>query len=164
MRLPIAISLGFLLSLSITIPVMSQSTMQIEESNLRQNLNLRRLIFNRQLWDSKNISNYRYRLSNSCFCLPEARGPVVIEVRNGQTISITSVNPDQVINPQFFQQYSTVPKLFNVIQDAIKRQAFSLNISYDHKFGYPTEISIDYNSQIADEELFLTIENFEVLP
>lgn len=164
MRLPITISLALLLSLSMNLPVMAQSTVQIEQLSSRHNLNLRRLIFNRRLWSSKNIYNYRYTLSNSCFCLAEARGPVVIEVRNGQTTSITAVNPEQPINPQFFQKYSTIPKLFNVIQDAIKRQAFSLNISYDHQLGYPTQISIDYNSQIADEELFLTIENFEVIP
>ncbi|WP_340139631.1 DUF6174 domain-containing protein, partial [Trichormus variabilis] len=164
MRLFTTIGLGFLLSLSVNLPAMSESIVQIELLSARPNLNSRQLIFNRRLWNSKNISNYRYTLSNSCFCIPEARGPVVIEVRNGQTTSITAVNPGQAVNPQFFQKYNTIPKLFNVIQNAIQSQASSLDISYNHKFGYPTQINIDYNSQIADEELFLTIENFEVIP
>ncbi|MBD2252437.1 DUF6174 domain-containing protein [Nostoc parmelioides] len=164
MRLPITIGLGFILSLSMNIPAMSESRVQIEQLSARHNLNSRKLNFNRILWNKKNISSYRYTLSNSCFCIPEARGPVVIEVRNGKTTSITPVNPEQAINPEFFQKYNTIPKLFNVIQYAIQSQAFSLDISYNHKFGYPTRINIDYNSQIADEELFLTIENFEVIP
>jgi hypothetical protein len=113
------------------------------------------------LWNKKNISNYRYTLSNSCFCIPEARGPVVIEVRNGQTTSITLIATSQPVDPQLFQQYNTIPKLFNVIQDAINRRASSLNVRYDPRFGYPTQIDIDYNTQLADEEVYLSIENFE---
>ncbi|MEH2050193.1 DUF6174 domain-containing protein [Nostoc sp.] len=48
-----------------------------------------------------------------------------------------------------------------MIQDAINRNAFSLNVRYNSKLGYPTQIDIDYNSQIANEEIFLTIENFQ---
>ncbi|MFS0518240.1 DUF6174 domain-containing protein [Nostoc sp. UIC 10607] len=162
MRLPIIISAGLLLSFGLNLPVMSKSPIEIAQSPTKNNnLDLRRLQFNRHLWNQQNISNYRYTFSNGCFCIPDARGPVVIEVRNGQTTSITSVATGQVVNPEFFQNYKTIPKLFNVIQDAINRQAFSLNVSYSPGLGYPTQIEIDYNSQIADEEIYLTIENFE---
>ncbi|MBD2364195.1 hypothetical protein H6G36_23940 [Anabaena minutissima FACHB-250] len=165
MRLPMIVSAGLLLSLSVNLPVMSQSTIEVAQLSFSKNLNLelRRLKFNRQLWNSQNISNYRYTFSNGCFCIPDARGPVVIEVRNGQTISITSVATNQPVNSQFFQQYSTIPKLFNVIQDAIQRQASSLTVHYNPAYGYPTQINVDYNSQIADEEIYLTIENFEII-
>jgi Family of unknown function (DUF6174) len=162
MRLPIVITAALLLSTGLSLPVMPQSPMEIAESLTNNSLNFRRLRFNRNLWNQQNISSYRYTLSNSCFCIPEARGPVVIEVRNGQTTSITSVATGlPVANPEFFRQYNTVPKLFNVIKDAIDRNAFSLNIQYNHKLGYPTQINIDYSSQLADEELYLTIENFQ---
>lgn len=161
MHLPIIISAAILLSLGLNLPAMSETPVEIAQLTSNNNLNLRRLRFNRRLWNQANISNYRYTFSNSCFCIPDARGPVVIEVRNGQTTSITSVATGQPVNQEFFQEYKTIPKLFNVIQDAINRNAFSLDIGYDHKLGYPTRINIDYNSQIADEEIFLTIENFE---
>ncbi|MBN3899175.1 MAG: hypothetical protein HWQ41_29050 [Nostoc sp. NOS(2021)] len=161
MRLPIIISAGLLLSFGLNLPVMSKSPTEIAEWPANKNLNSRRLEFNRRFWNRQNISNYRYTLGNSCFCIPDARGPVVIEVRNGQTTSITSVTTGKPVNPEFFQNYKTIPKLFNVIQDAINRQAFSLNVRYSPKLGYPTQIDIDYNSQIADEEKYLTIENFE---
>lgn len=167
MRLPIIASATVLLSLGINFPVMSQSTVEtaklIISNNFINNLNSRRLIFNRRLWNQQNISNYQYTFSNGCFCIPEARGPVVIEVRNGETVSITSVTTGESVDPRFFKQYSTIPKLFNVIQDAIQRQASSLNVQYNSRYGYPTQIDIDYNSQIADEEVFLTIENFKIL-
>ncbi len=161
MRLPIILSATILLSLGLNLPVMSETTVEIAHRATNNNLNLRRLKFNRRLWDQANISNYRYTFSNGCFCIPDARGPVVIEVRNGETTSITSVATGEPVNQEFFQQYKTIPKLFNVIQDGINRNAFSLDIGYDPRLGYPTQINIDYNSQIADEEIFLTIENFE---
>ncbi len=106
MRLPI-ISVGLLLSLGLNLPVMSQSSIEIAQSPASKNLNLRRLQFNRNLWNQQNIYNYRYTFSNGCFCIPEARGPVVIEVRNGQTTSITSVATGQPVETQFFQQYNS---------------------------------------------------------
>ncbi|BAY22191.1 hypothetical protein NIES2100_19540 [Calothrix sp. NIES-2100] len=164
MRLPIIISAGLLIFSGLNLPVMSQPPIEIAQAPIRTNLNQRRLEFNRRLWEKQNIVNYRYTFSNGCFCIPDARGPVVIEVRNGKTKSITSVETGQPVNnPEYFQNYNTVPKLFNVIQDAIARQAFSLDVNYSARYGYPTQINIDYNAQIADEELYLTIENFQVL-
>ncbi|MEH2061997.1 MAG: DUF6174 domain-containing protein [Nostoc sp.] len=164
MRLPIIISATLLLSLGLNLPAMSQTPAERTQYQTNNNSNfrlLRRLNFNRGLWNQKNIYNYRYTFSNSCFCIGEARGPVVIEVRNGQTTSITL--DGKPVNPQFFEKYNTIPKLFNVIQDAINRKAYSLNVQYDPKLGYPTQINVDYNSQIADEEIFLTIEKFQII-
>ncbi|BAY65157.1 hypothetical protein NIES22_52600 [Calothrix brevissima NIES-22] len=164
MRLSIILSAGYLILLGLNVPVMSQPPIEIAQSPVRTNLNQRKLQFNRRLWEKQNILNYRYTFSNGCFCIPDARGPVVIEVRNGKTRSITSVETGlRVTNPEYFENYNTIPKLFNVIQDAIARQAFSLDVNYSARYGYPTQINIDYNAQIADEELYLTIENFQVL-
>ncbi|MDZ8226156.1 MULTISPECIES: DUF6174 domain-containing protein [unclassified Nostoc] len=166
MRLPIIISAGLLLSFGLNLPVMSKSSIEIAQSPASNNLNLRRLQkrldFNRNFWNKQNISNYSYELSNSCFCIEDARGPVVIKVRNGVTSSITSLATGKDVK-EYFQSYNTIPKLFDVIQDAIKRKAFSLNVRYDARFGYPTQIDIDYNNQIADEEKYLTIKNFKVI-
>ncbi|MBL1202620.1 MAG: DUF6174 domain-containing protein [Nostoc sp. ZfuVER08] len=162
MRFSIVISVGLLLLAGLNLPVMSQPSIEIAQLVANNNLNQRQLNFNRRLWNNQNISNYRYTFSNGCFCIPEARGPVIIEVRNGKTKSITFVATGQPVqNPEYFQNYNTIPKLFNVIQDGINRKAYSLDVAYNPRLGYPTQINIDYNSQIADEEIYLTIENFE---
>jgi hypothetical protein len=135
---------------------MSQPPVEIANSSVSNNLDQRRLNFNRRLWEKRNISNYRYTFSNGCFCIPDARGPVIIEVRNGKKPLITSVATGQPVdNPEFFNKYNTIPKLFNVIQDAINRRAFSLDVNYNPRLGYPTQINVDYNAQIADNDNFL---------
>lgn len=164
MRLPIAITAGLLISLGLNAPVLSQVPTKIAQSiEIAANASAGQLKNNRRLWNQQNISNYRYTLTRSCFCTAEARGPVIVEVRNGVTTSVTSVATGQPVSADLFKEYDTVPKLFNVIKDAIARKASSLTVEYNSTLGYPTKINIDYNAQIADEELYLTVENFEVI-
>ncbi|MBU7583131.1 MAG: hypothetical protein KAF91_09525 [Nostoc sp. TH1S01] len=158
---PIVISAALLMPLSFNTPAISQST--VETAQKSANEDLRQLRRNRRLWNQQNIRNYRYTLSNSCFCTPEARGPVIITVKNGITASITTTTGEPVSNPEFFERYKTIPKLFNVIADAIARKADNIDVQYNNQLGYPTQISIDYSFQQADEELYLTIENFQTL-
>ncbi|NDJ25996.1 hypothetical protein GS682_31335 [Nostoc sp. B(2019)] len=162
MRLSIVISAGLVmfLGLNTPTPVMPQSPIQVAQSSEITNSTLKQLRINRRLWRQQKISNYRYTLSNSCFCIPEARGPVVIEVRNGRTTSITSVQTGQpVANPEFFQQYNTVPKLFNLIRNTSSSGQSELAVEYNPKLGYPTQINI--GNLAADAGIFTTIENLQ---
>ncbi|WP_242051660.1 DUF6174 domain-containing protein [Nostoc sp. FACHB-280] len=161
LRWPIVMSAALLMPLSFNTPAISQSTVEIAQRPANEDL--RQLRRNRRLWNQQNIRNYRYTLSRSCFCAPAARGPVIITVRNGITASITTTTGEPVSNPEFFERYKTIPKLFNVIADAIARRADNVEVTYNSQRGYPTQISIDYSFQQADEELFLTIENFQEL-
>ncbi|MDZ7958638.1 MAG: DUF6174 domain-containing protein [Aulosira sp. DedQUE10] len=164
MRLGIFVSAGLLstglLLVGLNPPAISQSPIQVAQSPAIANTNLQPFRMNRRVWNQQRIRNYSYKLSRNCFCTEEARGPVLIKVRNGQMTSITDKNGKKV-NPELFQQYDTIPKVFSVIRDAIAKKAFSLTVNYNKKLGYPTQINIDYNSQMADEELYLTIEDFK---
>ncbi|MBK1986269.1 hypothetical protein A0J48_001660 [Sphaerospermopsis aphanizomenoides BCCUSP55] len=162
MRLPLTIAAGLVISLAFNVPVLSNSPLPTAQTRPNQ-AKMIQLQVNRRLWRKRNISNYRYTLTRSCFCTPEAREPVVIEVRKGVTTAVTSVKTNQPVDRELFKKYDNVPKLFNVIQDAINRKPSSLIVKYDPKFGYPTQINVDYNSQIADEELYLTVEKFQVI-
>ncbi|MBD2356461.1 hypothetical protein H6G41_17820 [Tolypothrix sp. FACHB-123] len=160
MRLPILITTGLLLTLSLNTPVLSQPVNPAPQSPAIANSQLQQLTANRQLWRKQNIRNYRYKLSRSCFCVPQAREPVMVTVRKARRTWITD-GAGKAVERELFQQYDTVPKLFNLIEDAIAKKASNLTVQYDSKFGYPTQINIDYDSQMADEELYLTIENLQ---
>jgi hypothetical protein len=55
-------------------------------------------------------------------------------------------------------EYQTVEDLFAVLADAYDRGAASVRASYDAETGQPTEFFIDYDEQIADEEVGFTVE------
>ncbi|MEC4887754.1 MAG: DUF6174 domain-containing protein [Scytonema sp. PMC 1070.18] len=138
----------------------AQIVQTVENSNKENTNNLEELTKNQKLWNTQGVLNYRYTLTNNCFCTSDARGPVIVEVSNSTNTSVTSVSTGQSVNSELFDKYDTIPKLFDAIRDAIARRADSINVQYNPSFGYPTQINIDYSRQMADEELFLTIENF----
>ncbi len=122
---------------------------------------------NKATWDNANISHYRYTLSISCFCAFMDEMPVTIEVENDQVVSITSVK-DVVIDPTdtlvypVVEPYATIDDLFEQLKSALA-EAEEITVVYDTTYGYPSSINIDYIKQAADDELYLTIESFEVL-
>jgi hypothetical protein len=116
-----------------------------------------------QLWAKQNISNYRYTLRRSCFCLPKATEPVTIAVRNGKVTSMVAVSNGGPVNREYFTKYDSIAKLFEIVEDAIARRAYRVFVSYHPTLGYPTQINIDYDQMMADEELYITIENLQPL-
>ncbi|HEY9604053.1 MAG TPA: DUF6174 domain-containing protein [Allocoleopsis sp.] len=121
------------------------------------------LLRNWQKWRERNITNYRYTLRVSCFCAPEVRQPVIVEVRNGRVASIVSASTGKPVNAEFFKEYDSVPKAFNLVRDAIAKDAHRVSVTFNSTLGYPTDVNIDYSAQMADEERAFTIEKLEVI-
>ncbi|MEH1880464.1 DUF6174 domain-containing protein [Nostoc sp.] len=162
MRLPIAIGAFLVASLSLSSQVMSESPTQIAQTSVSASYKLGQLKTNQRLWNRQKIFNYRYTLSNNCFCIPEFRGPVIIEVRNGITTSIKSVNTGKAVNLELLKKYTTIPKLFNLIKNTINSTESELTVQYNPKLGYPTQINI--GNLAADAGVFTTVVNFQEIP
>jgi len=116
-------------------------------------------------WQDANIPHYSYELAISCFCIFSQDMPLVIEVKDGEVVSMAFKNGKE-IDPAFleqFQRYDTIDKIFAELEKA-QSEAERVEVSYDEKYGFPTQITIDQAVQAADDELYLTISNFEVLP
>ena len=161
MRLPIAISAILVASLGLSTPVISQPPIQVAQKPASTSFVLEQFKINYRLWRRKNISNYRYEFTRSCNCLPKATEPVIIEVRNGVTTSITYKDAKKPVDKALFQKYNTIPKLFNIIKNAFIQKADNLTVQYNPILGYPTQINIDYDKQRTDDTIFITISNLQ---
>lgn len=133
----------------------------------------------RAIWKSQNISNYRFDLSQSCYCfgLPPY---VTVIVKNGVAVDVlpppdwwpegTTIQVDQALMPYVMsaaekQSYlKSFEDLFKLTESAETYPAYSLMVQYHSEYGFPTKIAIDYSQMIADEEQNYTISNFQVLP
>ena len=121
-----------------------------------------RLAENRSRWESLGIDDYRFRLQRSVFGPVEGNRPVDIEVRNGQVVSATW--PDGTPLPeQYGYNRLTIPQVFDLIDDAIQRHADRIDVDWDPRTGIPRQLYIDYSTQIADEEIGLSISRFQPL-
>ena len=112
----------------------------------------------RNLWDFFGIEYYFFEYQDTCFgCFP-LNSPWTIQVSNDRPRAMDS-NVEGVAN----QTIPTVPHLFDIIQDALDHQAFDIQVTYHEGLGFPTNIYIDYNNQIHDEELSLRVSAMNVL-
>lgn len=105
-------------------------------------------------WSQRGPSSYDITVSRGCECLPEATRPAVVSVRDGIVTSRTYVGDGAPVGLAYAELYPTVEGLFRKIDDARQHHAASVDVVYDPVLGYPTRISIDYNFQTADDEIF----------
>jgi hypothetical protein len=121
---------------------------------------------NMEKWQDANISHYRYNLFISCFCIFVENMPLVIEVQDGNVVSMEYQNGKE-IDPsllELFEKYATIERIFTEVEAGLNGTADSVVVKYDETYGFPAEVTIDVEEQAADDELYLTISDFEPLP
>lgn len=121
---------------------------------------------NKEKWQDAGISHYRYNLFISCFCIFVENMPLVIEVQDGEVVSMEYQNGNE-IDPsllELFGKYATIDRIFAEVEAGLNGAADNVVVKYDATYGFPTEVTIDVEQQAADDELYLTISDFEELP
>jgi Zn-dependent M32 family carboxypeptidase len=121
---------------------------------------------NQQKWQDAAISHYRYNLSISCFCVFTQDMPLIIEVKDGKVVSM-EYQSGKEIDPallEMFEKYATIDRVFEELKAGINGGADEVTAKYDPTYRFPTEVTIDVERQATDDELYLTLSNFEKLP
>ena len=121
---------------------------------------------NQEKWQDAGISHYRYNLAISCFCVFTQDMPLIIEVQDGKVVSMEYQNRNE-IDPsllELFEKYATIDRIFAELKAGLNGAADEVIVKYDPTYGFPTEVTIDVEKQATDDELYLTLSNFEKLP
>ena len=121
---------------------------------------------NKEKWLDAGISHYRYHLSISCFCVFTQDMPLILEVQDGKVVSM-KFQSGKEIDPsltELFEKYATIDQVFAEINAGLNGAADEVIAKYDPTYGFPTEVTIDVEKQATDDELYLTLSNFEKLP
>lgn len=111
-------------------------------------------------WDSGEFTGYRFNFRWNCFCIDDYTQEVRIEVRLGAIVSVTRTEDGSALPEADWDRYETIDGLFDLIQDAIDEDAASISAEYDADLGYPTDVFIDYDRRIADEERGFVVTEF----
>ena len=56
--------------------------------------------------------------------------------------------------------FTSVPGLFDLIDEAIRRDVAGLGVRYNSEFGYPESIQIDWLAGAVDDEVSYRITDF----
>ena len=106
----------------------------------------------REKWLGWGVRDYRMTVSRSCFC-PSPQ-EITVTVRKGKAVRISA-------RPWYGPR--TVPAMFRIVGQAIKRKVAVLEVKYDGRLGYPKQTSIDYIALAADDEMGYRLSGFRTL-
>ena len=122
---------------------------------------------NRQTWQDAGITHYRFSLHVGCFCAFRDQMPLTVEVQNGEVVSMTYADgtPVDKTDPNYetFSKHATIDRIFSELEAGLKGDADEVTVTYDPTYGYPSEIHFDYIKAAMDDELSLSVSDFEVL-
>ena len=122
---------------------------------------------NRQAWQDSGITHYRYSLNIGCFCAFRNQMPIAVEVQNGEIVSMTY--PDGTLvaktdpNYETFSKHATIDRIFSDLEAGLDGGAEQVTVTYDSAKGFPNNMYFDYIKAAADDELSITVSNFETL-
>lgn len=121
---------------------------------------------NKEKWQDANISHYRYNLFVGCFCAFRGDMPLIIEVQDGKAVSMEyqSGNEIDASNREIFKKYETLDLIFAELEAGLNGAADEVTAKYDPTYGFPTDVFLDVIKEAVDDELSLTVSNFEALP
>ncbi len=114
---------------------------------------MRELDRNKALWERVRPSKYVFDVERLCFCGVEARGPVRVEVSAGRVSVRTYVDSREPVPSTYESLFPSVDGLFELLVDAMERDAHQIEVTYDRETGVPIDLWIDYVENVADEEL-----------
>lgn len=120
---------------------------------------------NKEKWQDANISHYRFDLTLGCFCVFGQDMPLIVEVQDGQVVSMEyqSGNEIDAPNRELFEKYATIDRIFSELEADLNGAADEVVVTYDETYGFPTQANIDFIKEAIDDELALTISGFEEL-
>jgi len=110
-------------------------------------------------WRATRPVPYDLVLERLCFCTPEARGPVRVQVAVPPPPGLEMVLDRHYVDngervPAELQRFfPNMEGLFGVIVQAVARDVHMLDVDYHPAMGYPTRITIDPSPGIADDEV-----------
>lgn len=113
--------------------------------------------FYRAQWEATGPASYVYALRHTCFCSPEAIGPVRVTVDESSVTARVYVDSSEPVDPDFHGSFPDIDGLFDVLEDAIEREAHQIDVTWHESDGYPVSIFVDYIEFAADEERGFTV-------
>ena len=120
------------------------------------------LVAARVRWATANIHSYVFEFQRSCFCAPDFVRSVRIEVLDGIVNAAVYVDTEEAI-PLPLASVPTIEDLFDEIQDAMDRKAFSVVTDFDPDLGYPTSVAIDFIQNAIDDEMAFGVSSLQFL-
>jgi hypothetical protein len=115
----------------------------------------------RELWRTRGPSTYRFEFRWNCYCLPNLREWVRVDVRDKILVGVTRLTDGEALPPDRWS-HRTVEGMFQWLEGKLAEHPEVLRVRFDSELGYPVEGYCDISSMMADEEMGFELKS--VLP
>ncbi len=109
----------------------------------------------RRLWNAQALEAYDVDFQRTCFCLE--RLPVRLSVLRGRIVRVVRKDNGAPLPRESWEPYLSVEQLFDSLDERARGGAYEVRVRFDARYGYPLEVWIDSDRQMADEELGFTL-------
>jgi hypothetical protein len=82
---------------------------------------------------------------------------VRVRVQGSEVVERTYVDTGGAVAPQLEDAFPDVEGLFDVVRSALLAGAFEVRVEYHPELGAPVDLWIDYQENVADEELGIRV-------
>lgn len=113
-------------------------------------------------WQESNVQNYSFVFKRYCECMGPQSARVTIE--NGKVTKVVDPTDSTVDLFNNVYLHETVDSFLDMIQKSLKAKPANARFTFDAEYGYPTEISIDPNERMVDDEVSYTLSDFLISP
>jgi len=116
----------------------------------------------RNKWESRPRKRYKFTMQRSCYCAPDYVAPLAIKVKRGKASCDDTANANVTICES---QAGTLPTMTDIFDDIHKRCVAQCPASCSASYGAVGDIqrfSYDYSAMMVDDEMGLTIRDFEL--
>jgi hypothetical protein len=117
----------------------------------------------RQLWRESGVVDYEVTAQMTCYCPQDLVQPIRLAVEGGKVVSSEGLEQPLENLTREGAQRLTVEGLFRFVAEAERREAQTLEVTYDPRYGFPTFINYDGHEMIADDERQYRLSDFEPL-
>lgn len=115
----------------------------------------------RDKWQQANISSYQFSSQISCFCGTEYTSEKSIIVVDGVITEAFYSESGEPVTGEMFDYLRTVEGWFDYLEDALQDKPAEFRVDYDPTYGFPTQFYIDGSRGIADDEIGVTLGDFQ---
>jgi len=114
---------------------------------------------NREKWKAHGISKYEIEMQKICYCIPEVVRMMIFEVEDYIVETARYADTGENVLPQHYGDFNTIDSMFSFVEKALEKNPEDLTITYNEKYGYITELNIDFKENIADDEISVIASN-----
>jgi Family of unknown function (DUF6174) len=112
----------------------------------------------RRLWNAQAASDYMIDFQRTCFCLE--RLPVRLFVSQGRIRRVVRRDTGAALPASAWEPYLSVEQLFDFLEERARGGAYEVRVRFDPQYGYPADVWVDSDRQLADEEVGFTLANY----